>query len=119
MDDIRKKMESLRSETQNALNRASQFEKEAKAANTLADKNEELVWFIFHFYLIQNPWEFQSNWIYFRFISFKQRDLQKKFQHIENDFDLTLEKMTFTLTKLDEKEKAFQLADSEIQVVHL
>jgi hypothetical protein len=43
MDDIRKKMESLRSETQNALNRAAQFEKEAKEANSLADKTEELV----------------------------------------------------------------------------
>jgi hypothetical protein len=49
--------------------------------------------------------------------SYKERELQKKLQHIENDFDLTLEKMAFTLTKLDEKEKAFQHADSVIQVV--
>jgi len=43
MEDIRKKMESLRSETQNALNRAAQFEMEAKEANAQADKTEDLV----------------------------------------------------------------------------
>lgn len=43
MEDIRKKMESLRSETQNALNRAEQLEMEAKEANSQADKTEDLV----------------------------------------------------------------------------
>ncbi len=49
MEDIRKKMESLRSETQNALNRAAQLEVEAKEANSRADKTEELVLNIFTF----------------------------------------------------------------------
>merc|ERR1712061_646299 len=30
-------------------------------------------------------------------------------QHVENDLDITLEKLTSTTTKLDEKDKAFAL----------
>merc|ERR1719186_2085969 len=32
-------------------------------------------------------------------------------QHVENDLDITLEKLTSTTTKLDEKDKAFALAE--------
>ncbi len=38
-------------------------------------------------------------------------------QHVENDLDNTLEKLTATTTKLDEKDKAFQLAEGEIQAL--
>ncbi len=36
------------------------------------------------------------------FINFKNqvRDLQKKMQHVENDLDITIEKLTQTTTKL-------------------
>jgi len=35
--------------------------------------------------------------------------LQKKMQHVENDLDVTIEKLSSTNTKLDEKDKAFQV----------
>ncbi len=54
------------------------------------------------------PFSFEKN--------FQVRDLQKKMQHVENDLDNTIEKLSSTNTKLDEKDKAFQLAEGEIQV---
>ena len=44
MDAIKKKMQSLKSETENALARAAQLDSEAQAANTKAEKTEENVW---------------------------------------------------------------------------
>merc|ERR1711976_611659 len=38
-------------------------------------------------------------------------------QHVENEFDITLEKLTQTTTKLDEKEKAYAVAEGEIQAL--
>lgn len=38
-------------------------------------------------------------------------------QHVENDLDNTLEKLAATNTKLDEKDKSFQLAEGEIQAL--
>lgn len=38
-------------------------------------------------------------------------------QHVENDLDITIEKLSTTNTKLDEKDKAFQLAEGEIQAL--
>jgi len=43
MDAIKKKMQSLKSETENALARATQLEAEAKDANGRAEKTEEHV----------------------------------------------------------------------------
>jgi hypothetical protein len=43
MDAIKKKMQSLKSETENALARAAQLEAEAKDANARAEKTEEHV----------------------------------------------------------------------------
>merc|ERR1719266_797237 len=37
-------------------------------------------------------------------------------QHVENDLDVTLEKLTTTTTKLNEK--AYALAEGEIQALH-
>merc|ERR1719367_1038194 len=37
-------------------------------------------------------------------------------QHVENELDITLEKLTQTTTKLDEKEKAYAVAEGEIQL---
>ena len=45
------------------------------------------------------------------------RDLQKKMQHVENELDITLEKLTQTTTKLDEKDKAYAVAEGEIQAL--
>merc|ERR1719323_1792095 len=38
-------------------------------------------------------------------------------QHVENELDITLEKLTQTNTKLDEKEKAYAVAEGEIQAL--
>merc|ERR550519_3223271 len=38
-------------------------------------------------------------------------------QHVENDLDVNLEKLTQTNTKLDEKEKAYSLAEGETQAL--
>ena len=54
---------------------------------------------------------------YSRNIFFQVRDLQKKMQHVENELDITLEKLTQTATKLDEKLKAYALAEGEIQAL--
>merc|ERR1712036_130934 len=81
---LKKKMQSLKTETENAMARADQLDAEYRAATALAEKTEETV-----------------------------RDLQKKMQHVENDLDITLEKLTSTTTKLDEKDKAFALAEGE------
>jgi len=43
MDAIKKKMQSLKSETDNSLARADQLDTEAKEANALAEKTEEHV----------------------------------------------------------------------------
>ena len=50
-------------------------------------------------------------------LSCQVRDLQKKMQHVENELDITLEKLTQTTTKLDEKEKAYAVAEGEIQAL--
>ena len=88
MDAIKKKMQSLKTETENAMARADQLDAEFRAATTLAEKTEETV-----------------------------RDLQKKMQHVENELDITLEKLTQTTTKFDEKEKAYAVAEGEIQAL--
>ena len=63
----------------------------------------------------------KSGWQNFHFLqtsTFCQvRDLQKKMQHVENELDITLEKLTQTATKLDEKLKAYALAEGEIQAL--
>ena len=38
-------------------------------------------------------------------------------QHVENELDVTIEKLSSTNTKFDEKDKAFQLAESETQAL--
>ena len=45
MDAIKKKMQSLKTETENAMARADQLDAEFRAATTLAEKTEETVSF--------------------------------------------------------------------------
>ena len=54
MDAIKKKMQSLKSETDNSLARAEQLDTEAKEANSLAEKTEEHVSFKKLFSLYKN-----------------------------------------------------------------
>ena len=46
MDAIKKKMQSLKTETDNALQRAEELDKEAKEATQRAEKYEESVSFV-------------------------------------------------------------------------
>ena len=46
MDSIKKKMQSLKTETDNALQRAEELDKEAKEATQRAEKYEESVSFV-------------------------------------------------------------------------
>ena len=46
------------------------------------------------------------------------RDLQKKMQHVENDLDITIEKLSQTNLKFDEKDKLYQLAEGETQALN-
>ena len=48
MDAIKKKMQSLKSETDNALSRAEELDGEAKEATLRAEKYEETVSVLFH-----------------------------------------------------------------------
>jgi tropomyosin-1 len=79
MDAIKKKMQSMKLEKDNAMDRADQMEQTARDANARADRAEEEV-----------------------------RNLQKKIQQIENEFDTCQEQLMAANTKLEEKEKALQ-----------
>ncbi|KPJ15808.1 Tropomyosin-2 [Papilio machaon] len=79
MDAIKKKMQAMKLEKDNALDRAAMCEQEAKDANLRAEKAEE-----------------------------EARQLQKKIQTIENDLDQTQEGLMQVNAKLEEKEKALQ-----------
>ncbi|CAH0553635.1 unnamed protein product [Brassicogethes aeneus] len=79
MDAIKKKMQGMKLEKENALERAVHNEQLAKDANLRAEKAEE-----------------------------EARSLQKKIQQIENDLDQTQEQLTQVNGKLEEKEKALQ-----------
>lgn len=79
MDAIKKKMQAMKLEKDNALDRALLCEQQARDANTRAEKAEE-----------------------------EARTLQKKIQTIENDLDQTQEQETLVNGKLEEKEKALQ-----------
>uniref|UniRef100_A0A182M0Z9 Tropomyosin n=1 Tax=Anopheles culicifacies TaxID=139723 RepID=A0A182M0Z9_9DIPT len=82
MDAIKKKMQAMKLEKDNALDRALLCEQQARDANLRAEKAEE-----------------------------EARQLQKKIQAIENDLDQTQETLMQVNTKLEEKEKALQNID--------
>ena len=79
MDAIKKKMQAMKLEKDNALDRALLCENQARDANLRAEKAEE-----------------------------EARTMQKKIQTIENELDQTQEQETLVNGKLEEKEKALQ-----------
>uniref|UniRef100_A0A1B0D929 Tropomyosin n=1 Tax=Phlebotomus papatasi TaxID=29031 RepID=A0A1B0D929_PHLPP len=79
MDAIKKKMQAMKLEKDNALDRALICEQQARDANLRAEKAEE-----------------------------EARNLQKKIQTVENDLDQTQEALTQVNTKLEEKNKNLQ-----------
>nr|CAD7423152.1 unnamed protein product [Timema monikensis] len=80
MDAIKKKMQAMKLEKDNAMDRALLCEQQARDANLRAEKAEE-----------------------------EARALQKKIQQIENDLDQTQEQLGAVNTKLEDKDKALQL----------
>merc|ERR1712003_613585 len=85
MDAIRKKMQSLKSETDGLLATIAKFETETKEANAKCDQHDCDI-----------------------------RDLGKKIQGYEVEFDETNDKLTKALTNLEEREKALKNAEEEV-----
>ena len=86
MDAIRKKMQSLKGETDVLYATIARFEGDTKEANSQSDRHEADI-----------------------------RDLGKKIQGYECEFDETMDKLTKALTALEEKEKAFKTAEEEVR----
>merc|ERR1712001_813169 len=89
MDAIKKKMQAMKLEKDNAMDRADACEQQAKDANLRAERAEEEV-----------------------------RELQKKMQQLENDLDQTQEKLMNANKNLEEKEKALQNAEGEVAALN-
>ena len=88
MDAIRKKMQSLKSETDSLYATIARFEDETKEANALSDKYECDI-----------------------------RDVGKKTQSYEVEFDETMDKLTKALANLEEREKAFKSAEEDVSAL--
>ena len=86
MDAIRKKMQSLKGETDVLYATIARFEGITKDANSQSDQHEADI-----------------------------RDLGKKISGYESDFDETFDKLNKALTALEEKEKAFKTAEEEVR----
>ncbi|KAK3866264.1 hypothetical protein Pcinc_028175 [Petrolisthes cinctipes] len=85
MDAIKKKMQAMKLEKDNAMDKADTLEQQNKEANNRAEKTEEEI-----------------------------RLTQKKMQQVENELDLAQEQLSAANTKLEEKEKALQNAEEEV-----
>merc|ERR1719495_2605588 len=85
MDAIRKKMQSLKTETDTLFTSIANFESVTKEANSRNDQHEADI-----------------------------RDLGKKIQGAEVEFDETNDKLTKALESLEEKEKNFKNAEEEV-----
>ena len=88
MDAIRKKMQSLKGETDQLYATINKHETETKDANSTSDTAEANI-----------------------------RDLGKKIQGYESDFDETNDKLIKALAALEEKEKAFKTAEEEVRLI--
>merc|ERR1712051_790319 len=89
MDAIKKKMQAMKLEKDNAMDRADACEQQAKDANLRAERAEEEV-----------------------------RDLQKRMNAVENDLDSTQEKLMNANGTLEEKDKALQVAEGEVAALN-
>ena len=90
MDAIKKKMQAMKVEKDNAMDRSDVCEQQAKEAKIRAAKAEEEV-----------------------------ADLVKKAQQLEVELDKTKEELTMTTQKLEEKEKALLAAELEVIKIHI
>ena len=85
MDAIRKKMQSLKAEQDNLNATIAKFEEETKASNVLNDQYECDI-----------------------------RDLGKKINNYECEYDETNDKLTKVLSIFEEKEKEFKNAEDDV-----
>jgi len=85
MDSIKKKMITLSAATEEATARAEKFEEETRKISEVADKYEEQL-----------------------------RNIQKKMQTMEGSFDACTEQLFEVTLKLEEKEKAYGNAESDV-----
>jgi len=81
-------MQSLKGETDLLYATIARFEGDTKEANLLSDKHDADI-----------------------------RDLGKKIQTYEVDFDETNDKLTKAMTNLEEREKAFKNAEEEVSAL--
>lgn len=88
MDAIRKKMQSLKTETDGFLNQATNYETRTAELNKGSDKNDAII-----------------------------RDLSKKIGNIEANLDEAFEKLGKTNTDLEEKEKLLTTAEEDVSGV--
>ncbi len=85
MDAIRKKMQSLKIETENLFKTIKALEDEACHSEEVANK-----------------------------CGLEIRDITKRIAYLEADFDLANDKLVATITRLEEKEKALKHAEEEV-----
>merc|ERR1712129_607994 len=85
---IRKKMQSIKGETDVLMSTIARFEGDTKDSNSQSDGYEADI-----------------------------RDLGKKIQGYESGFDETFDKLNKALTALEEKEKAFKTAEEEVSAL--
>lgn len=121
MDAIKKKMQAMKAEKDNAMDRADTCEQQSRDANLRAEKVQSktflpdekemttfasLVLFMFRRQLtsINGKWIIQSEE--------EVRALQKKMQQLENDLDQAQENLLAANSKLEEKDKALQTVSS-------
>ena len=89
MDAIKKKMQAMKMEKDNAMDRSDVCEQSSKEARSRAGKAEEEV-----------------------------EELIKKSQQLEVELDKTKELLTTTTQKLEEKEKSLQAAEMEVNTLN-
>ncbi len=85
MDSIKKKMQSLATETANAIERANKFEEEIRRTNEVAEAFEEQI-----------------------------RTIQKKMQSMEAQYDSCTENVFDVTLKWEAKEKAYASAEADV-----
>ena len=89
MDAIKKKMQAMKMEKDNAMDRSDVCEQSSKEARSRSGKAEEEV-----------------------------EELIKKSQQLEVELDKTKELLTTTTQKLEEKEKSLQAAEMEVNTLN-
>merc|ERR1712012_767549 len=89
MDAIKKKMQAMKVEKDNACDRADQCEEASKAAKLRAEKAEDEV-----------------------------AELNAKARQLETELDLTTEKLAIVTLQLEEKEKSLMAAEAEMNALN-